>query len=197
MPILGTFATLVWPVPIVILGIRHGLKTSILSTIVAGIFVAILSGPFHAITIVVSFGLIGIAIGWSVNRNLSSFKVLSIGSAASLISKIALVFISMFMMGINPLTEEVTILKESLSMAGDLYQKMGMDPKAVETTIEGFTRSLDLLPLIIPGIFIMALFSCVLTYIVIRPCSRMGEKTGFNAFLVVSSLTMQWLFLTR
>ncbi|HHV19081.1 MAG TPA: DUF2232 domain-containing protein, partial [Thermoanaerobacterales bacterium] len=57
MPILGTFATLIWPVPIVILGIRHGIKTSILSTVVAGIFVAILSGPFQAITIVVSFGL--------------------------------------------------------------------------------------------------------------------------------------------
>ena len=63
MPILGTFATLVWPVPIVILGIRHGLRTSILSTVVAGIFVAILSGPFQAVNIVISFGLIGIAMG--------------------------------------------------------------------------------------------------------------------------------------
>lgn len=47
MPILGSFATLVWPVPIVILGIRHGLRTSILATAVAGIIVAILSGPFR------------------------------------------------------------------------------------------------------------------------------------------------------
>ena len=118
----------------------------------------------------------------------TSFKVLSIGSAASLISKIALVFISMFMMGINPLTEEVTILKESLSMAGDLYQKMGMDPKAVETTIEGFTRSLDLLPLIIPGIFIMAsILDAFLTYIVTKAVlSRMGEK--------LKDLTPFWLW---
>ncbi len=188
MPILGTFATLIWPVPIVILGIRHGLKTSILSTVVAGIFVAILSGPFQAITIIVSFGLIGIAMGWAIKKDLSPFKVLSVGSATSLISKVALVFISMFMMGINPLTEEITVLKESLSMAGSFYQKMGIDPQTVETTIEGFTRSLDLLPLIVPGIFIMAsALDAFLTYIVTKAIlSRMGQK--------LKDLTPFWLW---
>lgn len=178
MPILGTFATLIWPVPIVILGIRHGLRTSILSTVVAGIFVAILSGPFQAVTIVVSFGLVGIAIGWAIKKNLSPFKVLGVGGAASLVSKVALVFISMLMMGINPLTEEITVLKESLSLAGSFYQKMGVDPQTVENTIESFTRNLDLLPLVIPGIFIMAsALDAFLTYIVTKAVlARMGQK---------------------
>lgn len=188
MPILGTFATLIWPVPIVILGIRHGLKTSILSTVVAGIFVAILSGPFQAVTIVVSFGLIGIAMGWAIKKDFSPFKVLGVGGAASLLSKVALVFISMLMMGINPLTEEITVLRESLSLAGSFYQKMGMDPQTVETTIESFTRSLDLLPLVIPGIFIMAsALDAFLTYIVTKAIlSRMGQK--------LEDLTPFWLW---
>ena len=187
MPILGTFATLIWPVPIVILGIRHGIKTSILSTVVAGIFVAILSGPFQAITIVVSFGLIGIVMGWAIQKGLSPFKVLGVGGAASLVSKVALVFISMLMIGINPLTEEITVLKESLSLAGSFYQKMGMDPQTVETTIESFTRSLDLLPLVIPGIFIMAsALDAFLTYVVTKAVlSRMGQKLeDFTPFLL-------------
>lgn len=188
MPILGTFATLIWPVPIVILGIRHGLKTSILSTVVAGIFVAILSGPFQAVSIVISFGLIGIAMGWAINKNLSPFKVLSIGGAASLISKVALIFITMLMIGINPLTEEINLLKESLSVAGSFYEKMGMDPQTVETTIESFTRSLELLPLVIPGIFIMAsALDTFLTYIVTKAVlSRMGQK--------LEDLTPFWLW---
>ncbi|MDD4568667.1 MAG: YybS family protein [Tepidanaerobacteraceae bacterium] len=178
MPILGTFATLIWPVPIVILGIRHGLKTSILSIVVAGIFVAILSGPFQAVTIVVSFGLMGIVMGRALKKNFSPFKVLGVGSVASLVSKVALVFLTMIMMGINPLTEEITVLKESLSLAGSFYQKMGMDPQTVETTIESFTRSLDLLPLIIPGIFIMAsVLDSFLTYVVTKAVlGRMGQK---------------------
>lgn len=178
MPILGTFAILIWPVPIVILGVRHGLKTSILSTVVAGIFVAMISGPFQAVTIVVSFGLVGIAMGWAIRKDWSAFKVLGVGSAASLVSKVALVFISMLIMGINPLIEEIVILKESLEMAGSFYQKMGIDPQTVETTIENFTRGLDLLPLIIPAIFIIAsALDAFLTYIVTKAVlKRMGQQ---------------------
>lgn len=178
MPILGTFATLVWPVPIVILGIRHGLRTSVLSTVVAGIFVAILSGPFQAVTIVVSFGLIGIAMGWALKKNDEPFKVLGIGCAASLLSKIALVFLSMLMIGINPLTQEIEILKESLSMASEFYKSMGMDPQTIKDTIDSFNRSLDMLPLVIPGIFILAsIFDSFLTYVVTKAVlSRMGQK---------------------
>ena len=178
MPILGSFATLVWPVPIVILGIRHGLRTSILATAVAGIIVAILSGPFQALSIVISFGLIGIAMGGAINKKLSPFKVLAVGGAASLISKVILIFLTMLMMGINPITEEINIMKESLLMAGSLYEKFGMDPQTVETTIDSFNRSLELLPILIPGIFIMAsVMDTFLTYVVTKAVlARMGQK---------------------
>lgn len=188
MPILGTFAALVWPVPIVILGIRHGLRISILSTVVAGIFVAILSGPLQAISVVLSFGLIGIAMGWAINKKLSPFKVLTIGGAASLISKVALVFITMLVIGINPITEEINLLKESLAMAGSLYEKMGMDPETVKSTMENFSRSLELLPILIPGIFIMAsALDTFLTYMVTKAVlARMGQK--------LEELTPFWLW---
>lgn len=188
MPILGTFAALVWPVPIVILGIRHGLRISILSTVVAGIFVAILSGPLQAISVVLSFGLIGIAMGWAINKKLSPFKVLTIGGAASLISKVALVFITMLVIGINPITEEINLLKESLAMAGSLNEKMGMDPETVKSTMENFSRSLELLPILIPGIFIMAsALDTFLTYMVTKAVlARMGHK--------LEELTPFWLW---
>ena len=188
MPVLGTFAALVWPVPIVILGIRHGLRISILSTIVAGIFVAILSGPLQAISIVLSFGLIGIAMGWAINKKLSPFKVLTIGGAASLISKIALVYITMLMIGVNPITEEINLMKESLSMASSMYEKMGMNPETVHTTVESFTRSLELLPILIPGIFVLSsVLDTFLTYTVTKAVlARMGQK--------LEDLTPFWLW---
>ena len=188
MPVLGTFATLVWPVPIVILGIRHGLRTSVLATVVAGMIVAVLSGPFQALSIVISFGLIGIAMGWAINKKMSPFKVLTIGGAASLVSKITLIFLTMLMMGINPITEEISILKESLMMAGSLYEKLGMDPKTVESTVESFNRSLELMPLVIPGIFIMAsALDTFLTYVVTKAVlAKMGQR--------LEDLTPFWLW---
>ena len=42
MPILGTIATLLWPMPIIILVVRHGLKSGVISIIAATIIMAAL-----------------------------------------------------------------------------------------------------------------------------------------------------------
>lgn len=178
MPVLGVFASLVWPVPIVILGVRHGLRISILSTIVAGIFVAILSGPLQAFTVVFGFGLIGIVMGWAIKKDFSPFKVLIMGGIASLISKIVLVGLSLLIMGINPLTEEISMMKESLSTIGNMYKGMGASPEMIKSTIEQFGNALDLMALVLPGILIIASFmDSFLTYQVTKAVlSRLGQK---------------------
>lgn len=187
MPIIGTFATLVWPVPIVILVVRHGMRTATLSMIVAGIIVAMVSGPFQAVGIVLGFGILGLVIGWAIKKDVSSFKVIAFGSVASMISILLLMLISMWVMGINPITQELDILKESISMTTEFYNKLGVDPKAIETTVESFNNALAILPLIIPAIFIVAsVFDAFLTYMITKAVmSRMGQKLrDFTPFVL-------------
>lgn len=178
MPVLGIFATLVWPVPIVILGIRHGFRISILSTVVAGVFVAILSGPLQAFTVVLGFGFIGIAMGWAIKRDFSPFKILLIGAISSLMSKVILVGASLLIMGINPITQEITIMKESLTMIENMYKGMGMNPESTKTAIEQFSKTLDLMVLVFPGLLLIASFmDSFLTYQVTKAVlSRLGQK---------------------
>lgn len=187
MPIMGTFATLVWPVPIVILVVRHGIRTATLSMIVAGIIVAMVSGPFQAVGIVLGFGILGLVIGWTIKKDASPFKVIAFGSVASMISILILMLISMWVIGINPITQELDILKESISMTTEFYNKLGVDPKAIETTVESFNKALDILPLIIPAIFIIAsVFDAFLTYMITKAVmSRMGQKLrDFTPFVL-------------
>ena len=42
IPVLGMFVNLVWPVPIVLLGVRHGFRWSFLCLAVSGVVMAIL-----------------------------------------------------------------------------------------------------------------------------------------------------------
>ena len=48
VPVAGVFVNFVWPLPIIICGMRHGLKWSLMSLTVAGIIVAIIISPLQA-----------------------------------------------------------------------------------------------------------------------------------------------------
>ena len=69
MPFVGPFVNLIWPVPIILLGVRHGYKWSIMATFVAGIIIAMLVHPLQAVGVVVGFGLIGIVLGIHCGQN--------------------------------------------------------------------------------------------------------------------------------
>ena len=43
VPLLGTVAILLWPLPILVLEVRHGIKWSLMSVLVAGIIMSILN----------------------------------------------------------------------------------------------------------------------------------------------------------
>jgi uncharacterized protein YybS (DUF2232 family) len=188
IPVLGVFATLIWPVPIIILGARHSLKTSIMATVVSGIVVAMFEGPFQAFTVVVGFGLIGICMGLAIRKNYPPFQVLAIGGAASLISKIILIFVSLHIIGINPITQEISIMRESLSAINNLYAGMGINPDTIKSMTESFESMIDLMVLAIPAILLLAsIFDAFLNYVFTKVIlARLGQQ--------LEGLTPFWLW---
>lgn len=177
-PVLGSFTSLFLPVPIIILGIRHSIGTSVLSTLVASFVVGMISGPVQGITVLLGFGLIGISMGWALGKDLSIAKVMVIGSIASLISKVALIFLTMMVMGINPLQEELIAMRESMVYISELYGKMGMDPETVKNMSKSFTSMLDLLALTFPALLILAsVVDTFLCYFMTKlVLGRLGQK---------------------
>ena len=105
IPIIGAFVNLIWPVPIILLGVRHGYKWSLMATAVAGILIALLIHPLHAISVAVGFGLTGIVLGHCFRRGYKPVTSVLFGSVASLVSKIIVLSISAVVLGINPLAD--------------------------------------------------------------------------------------------
>jgi len=178
VPFLGVFASLIWPVPIIILGLRHGMRTSILSTAVAGIAVAMLQGPLQSFNVVLGFGLLGVVMGWALRKKFTPYKVLFISSAAALVAEVALILTTIYIMGFNPMKMELSAMKDSIAMVGDMYKNMGVSPESVKQIVDSYGKIFDLLTLAIPAMLVMSsVVSAFLNYQVTKLIlSRLGQK---------------------
>ncbi|MBP2663721.1 MAG: hypothetical protein H6Q71_1669 [Firmicutes bacterium] len=158
LPVIGAFVNLLWPVPIVLLGVRHGYKWSIMAVVVSGFIIALIMHPLTVVSVVVGFGLIGIALGYGLRQGFSPTKTMLIGAAASLISKIAVLAITAAVMGFNPLNLQTEAMTKGFEQAMDFYRGMGMkaeDLARMESTIQPM---MEIMKIILPAVFVLAAF---------------------------------------
>ena len=173
IPFIGAFVNLIWPVPIILLGVRHGYKWSLMATVVAGILIAILLHPLHAVGVAIGFGLTGIALGHCFRRNFTPVVTVLAGSAASLVSKMIVLGISAAVLGINPLADHSEAMARAIDQAIELYRNFGMKEEELANVAQSLRGMIDMMKLILPAGFVMAsVFDTYLNYIVARAVLR-------------------------
>ncbi|MDU2065097.1 MAG: YybS family protein [Sporomusaceae bacterium] len=156
LPVFGILIGFIWPVPIILLGVRHGYQYSIMATLVAGLLIALLIHPLQALSVVVGFGLIGIALGHAFRSRYSPAKTLMVGSAASLICKLAVLAITALMTGVNPLHMQMEAFDTAISQTMSFYQNMGYNEADLQKMTETMTVVVNLVKVILPAGLIMA-----------------------------------------
>lgn len=156
LPLIGPFVNLMWPVPIILLGVRHGYKWSIMATVVSGILIALLMHPLQSLSVVVGFGLIGIVLGYAFRMNFSASKTMLWGTVASLLSKAALLVISAMILGVNPLAMQSDVMADAVKQAINIYRDFGMGEQELAKMAEAMQGMIDLMKVILPAGFIMA-----------------------------------------
>lgn len=172
LPVLGPFVNLIWPVPMILLGVRHGYKWSLLATVAAGLLIALLMHPLHALSVVVGFGLIGIVLGHAFRSDFAPGKTMIWGTAASLLSKAAIIGLGIVVTGINPLDMGNTMTK-TVEQAIDLYRGMGMSEEQLAQVKESMQTVMKLVPLVLPtGFFMAAIVDTYLNFLVAKAVLR-------------------------
>lgn len=156
LPLIGIFIGFTWPVPITILGLRHGLKWSVLATAVSGIILAMLVTPLQALTLVLGFGLLGIVLGEAIKRDLSVGKIIWLGASASLLSKILLFLTATLLLGVNSFAENFAMLERSMEQALDMYRQMGMNQTQIEMMGESLRNVMNLMKVVFPALLVVA-----------------------------------------
>lgn len=189
IPLIGAFVNLIWPVPIILLGVRHGYKWSLMATVVAGILIAVLLHPLHAVGVAIGFGLTGIVLGHCFRNGLSPVHSVLLGSVASLVSKIIVLSITAVVLNINPLADQSEAMSRAVDQAINLYRTLGMKETELAQISESMHGMLSMMKLILPAGFAMAsVVDTFLNFLVSRAVLRkLGHNIGaFPQFCVWS-----------
>ncbi|GEM_PF-728109 len=179
VPVLGVFVTFLWPVPIILLGVRHGFCWSVMATVVAGILSAILITPLRAAHIVIGFGLVGLVFGHAFRNGFGAFRTILWGSVVSLISNLALMGLTFLVMGINPLNLQVETMEKAMVEAIELYRGFGMKETALSQMQEQFKMMMTMFKMLLPALIALsAVFMTYLNFILARAVLRkLGHPT--------------------
>lgn len=176
LPILGVFVNLIWPVPILLLGVRHGVKWSLMCLMVSGIIIAIIVNPLQAISVVVGFGLIGVALGYGIRKEMTPLKTIFIGSIASFLSKGAVLIIGFLMMGINPIEFQFEATGQAIQNVIEIYRSMGLSEDQLTEMQSTLEKTISLMKIIMPAGFAIA--SILDTYINFWLAKAILKKLG-------------------
>lgn len=163
VPLLGPFANLIWPVPIILLGVRHGYKWSIMASVVSGVLISLLMHPLHAVTVVVGFALTGIVLGYCFRAQYPPFKTLAWGTLASLVSQLAVLAIAAVALGINPINTQVDAMVKSLEEGVQMYRQMGLNEEDTAKMTETMKTIIDYVKIIFPAGLVLS--AVVVTYV--------------------------------
>lgn len=177
IPVLGMFTNLFWPLPIILCGRRNGLKWSILCLLVTAAIIAMLVGPFTALTTVLLLGIIGLAMGEGMRRNMSPGKILLVGTAASMVSLVLSIAAGYFLLHVDVLKNLTESLEQSFSMSMDLYKKMGIPLTQMAEMQAQMQAIIAMMKISLPAIlFLSAPITVLINYWGARKIlSRMGE----------------------
>ncbi len=182
VPLLGTIAILLWPLPILVLEVRHGMKWALMSVLTAGIIMSILIEPMAAIRMVIGFAPPAIALGYGFRNQLPAAKNLMLSLVSAIISMLIAMAMLFYVTEINPFDMQVDMLKESFDITLSAYETMGMTPEQIAESKQQFDMAFNMIALLMPLVIICS--GLITTWINFAIGTRVLRRLGYE----VSSL---------
>ncbi len=178
IPLLGTVAVLMWPLPILVLLVRHGLKWGLMAVFVAGVLTAALVEPAVSLRLALAFAPGGIALGLGFRKNWSSVRTLTTGIVASMAAKLAAFALLFALTGIEPFSTQFDVMENSFDQTIEMYRSMGMSEAQIDEARDNLTQNLSLMRLLLPlVIVIMGLMDTALNYLIgSKVLRRLGHE---------------------
>ncbi|SHK39683.1 Uncharacterized conserved protein YybS, DUF2232 family [Selenomonas ruminantium] len=166
LPFIGFLLVLLWPLPLVVLVVRHGLRWGSLAALAAGILVGLLVEPLLSLRLTVAFAPAGLLLGWAFAKGLSGVRTFMLTLLAAIVGQAAAVGLLLLVTDVNPLAMQVDILKSSFDSSLQLYEGLGMSEEALAQTRTDIEQGLTMLNYLFPLVFIlMGLFYAVVAYV--------------------------------
>ncbi|WP_034638769.1 YybS family protein [Desulfofalx alkaliphila] len=170
IPLLLPISSLLFPIPLILMVYRNGLKKAVMSLVVAYLLLLMLfPDPLTVTVLVIQFGLMGLLLGLLFKNHVSAGKSIAIGTLAAACLTLIILGFTLLIMGVNPLQLEEQlelIVEESIAYYEETDMLTEVDTAELRETVYGTMRMLALLA---PGILIISsMLSTLLTYLLSR-----------------------------
>lgn len=167
LPVVGVVFSFLCPAPLVILGLRHDLKKSVLGVIASTFIIMLLLGPVGAVFFCLGFGVLGVGLGFLARKYSSGVEIILLGILVSLGSKLLLMVIVSRLSGINPFAMDPAEMTSIVDKIFTFYSEKGMSGETLESVKSQVYQSIKLIPFIFPALISMAAaVDCYLSYVV-------------------------------
>ncbi|MGH4121447.1 MAG: DUF2232 domain-containing protein [Clostridium sp.] len=181
LPFVAFIGTVILPIPVAILYIRHNSKITFTAIFLSIILASLVYNPIIAVRSAITCGIVGIALGYCIKKNKKSSVTLVFLGIASAISNVLTVAFSLLFIEkvgfMNFITNKLEFMKQSMKVSLEqlktIYLQAGITPKQLKLLDENFEmiKKMDVMMIlvVIPAfIFIFSFISAYLNYIVSR-----------------------------
>jgi len=153
MQYLGIIA-MVWPVPVIIVGYRNGIKASILSALSAGLVVSLVTQPLVGIGLLIGFGVPGVLMGHMINKRVNPYAVIFVCGVVLSISMAGEFLLSLKVAGIDGLeflSNLDSTFRKQLETSLDIYRQFGVAEEKLQEFKDYFSQAIELIKYVIPS----------------------------------------------
>ena len=156
---------IIYPVPFIVLGVRNGMKYSILSILVSTIIVGMLINIVEGIYILAISSIVALPIIYMLKKKSDSTKIIIVSSVISLIATALMIFILTQLTGINILDGIKVYFDEILSTFKSMVETNNVSPTEKEQYIDLMKFTIEQMILLIPSsIIITSIFYSMINY---------------------------------
>lgn len=175
VPLLGTLAMVLLPVPFVVYVVRHGLQKALIFSLIT-ILLTWLIATITSLPLTFLFGSAGLVMGHLYRKKSEAFTVL-VGASLAFITVLTIVYIgSSFFFGFNIGEETRIMTEESFKTAESILTALGQEPDSEQ--MQRALESIKLIELLIPTAII--LFGVVMAAISQAVSSKIMKRLGYQ-----------------
>lgn len=175
VPVISVVGTLMLPVPVTLLYIRHGYKVAITAIVVSTILTAMMFNPVTALLSALSFGLIGMTLGYCIKKETKASTTILLLSLVSLVVSILTIVLTIALIEKTTFTSFITksisdmntAMKMSSDMIKGMYKNIGMTQdqlKQIDMLTSMFTVE-NIMRLLGAGFIVQAFMSAYVNYV--------------------------------
>ena len=132
LPFVGPFVALLWPLPLAVLVLRHGLRQGVMAMLVSGAALSMLIEPLIALRLTLSYGPLGLVLGFCYHKKYSGSRTFLLSLTAAILGELAVLGLLFAVLDANPFAMMLDGLKQSFDASISIYDQAGMEEQQLE-----------------------------------------------------------------